>query len=445
MNSPDPGAAPAPLRRNRSFRVLWSGYFAAQLGTGMGAVAYPVVILEVGGTPALTGVITFAAGTAAVAARLPCGAAADRYDRRRLMFGAQMTRAAAMGTLAVGLFTGSSWVLWLVAAVAVVDTVGHEAYRFAERAALRHIVHQEQLPDAVGQNEARNQVAALIGPALGGWTLALGRSVPFGLAALGHLLSGLGLFLIRERLQTARDGAAARRPGLRDLRPAFTWIAGRPEIRVLLLGCVAPNLVVGGVTLAVIMRAGQEGAGGPQIGTVLAVAGLGGGVGALAAPRLMRSLSPRTLYLSVLWALPPMVLALAPLAGHWSVVFPLAVILACAPMVNVLLGTYQLLTAPDHLQARVGSACTLITGLAAPLGPLIAGFGLQYGGVLPLFAAFAAFLGLVATLISLMPSSRLLANLPDGRHVPVSPMTLSDRTGKRNNENHRYRHGGTHN
>ncbi|MFE9245141.1 MFS transporter [Nocardiopsis sp. NPDC006938] len=403
----------APLRVNRSFRILWTGQFAAQLGPGMGAVAYPVILLDLGGTPALTGSVTFLLGVAAVAARLPAGAAADRFDRRALMIAAQGTRMLAMAVLCAGLFTGATWMLWLVVVVALVDVVGHEAYRFAERAALRHIVRPGDLSAAVGRNEARNQVASLVGPVLGGWLMAASRALPFGAAALGHAFAAFGLLFVKERLQDPRtprgsgDGG-----GHHTWTEAFTWIWARPELRVLLLSCVTPNLVITGVVLTVVMVGAEAGVGTGQIGTVLGVASLGGICGALGASALLRRFSSRTLVLAALWWLPVTVVVAIPLVDHWTVVFPLAGAMAAAPLLSIILGTYQLLNTPDRLQARVGSACTFVTGVAAPLGPLAAGFGLQFAGTPPLFLGFTLLMSVVAVWVSLDPSTRRLSSLP---------------------------------
>ncbi|WP_433700886.1 MFS transporter [Nocardiopsis sp. CA-288880] len=410
-----PETRPVPLRRNRSFRILWTGQFVAQFGPGMGAVAYPLVLLDSGGTPALVGTVTFALGAAAVAARLPGGAAADRFDRRALMIGAQGSRALAMGFLVLVLVVvgDSTLLLWAVVAVALVDVVGHEGYRFAERAALRHIVPPSQLSAAVGQNEARNQIASILGPVAGGWLMAVSRVLPFGAAAAGHAVAAIGLVFVRERLQGPREPAASvEGPRRRRWTEAFSWIGERPPLQVLLLAGAAPNLVINGVMLTVVMVGADAGVGSATIGAVLGTVGLGGICGALGASALLRRFSPRTLVLVTLWVLPLTVVAAIPLVDHWSVVFPLAVAVAMAPLLSIILGTYQLLTTPDRLQARVGSACTFISGAVAPLGPLVAGFGVQYTGTPLLFSGFALLLLGVAALVTALPATRELTSFP---------------------------------
>ena len=411
---------PTPLWRNTSFKILWGGQFAAQLGPGVGAVLYPIVLMDEGASPALIGTLTFGLGVAAIAARLPGGALADRFDRRGVMLVAQGTRALGMGLLCFGLFTGTSWLLWLVMCVALVDVLGNEAYRFAERAALRHIVHPSQLSQAVGQHEARNQIISMIGPVVGGWLMLLSRALPIGVVALGQAGAALGLVFVKERLQNERETAPPRGgPRPRGWTEAFSWIRANPAVRVLLIGCVPPNLVISGVMLTIVMAGNEAGVGTGQIGTVFGVAAMGGIAGALCASTLLRRFSPRAILLAVLWLLPVMVLATGSLIDHWTVLFPLAMAVAMAPLLSIILATYQLLTTPDRLQARVASTCTFITGIAAPLGPLIAGFGLQYSGTMPLFFGFAMLMLGVALLITLLPSTRRLSSLP---RAAVAPM-----------------------
>lgn len=426
-------AVPVSLWRNTSFKILWGGQFAAQLGPGVGAVVYPIVLMDEGATPALVGTMTFALGVAAVAARLPSGALADRFDRRAVMFWAQGARALGMGVLCLGLFTDSTWLLWLVMGVALVDVLGNEAYRFAERAALRHIVHPSQLSKAVGQHEARNQIVSMLGPIVGGWAMVLSRALPIGMVALGQAGAAIGLMFVKERLQNApvRENPPAG-PRTRVWTEAFSWIRASPAVRVLLISCLVPNLVISGVMLTVVMAGGEAGVGTGQIGTVFGVAAMGGIAGALCASALLRRLSPRVILLAVLWLLPPAVLATGVLIDHWTVVFPLAAAMAMAPLLSIILATYQLLTTPDHLQARVGSACTFITGSAAPLGPLVAGFGLQYSGTMPLFFGFASLMLGVALLVTLLPSTRRLSALPrvtaasDGEFPQQAPPRTKD-------------------
>jgi hypothetical protein len=52
-----PPAPPVPLRRNRSFRLLWIGQVLSDTGTGTAYIAYPLLVLALTHSPAIAGVV----------------------------------------------------------------------------------------------------------------------------------------------------------------------------------------------------------------------------------------------------------------------------------------------------------------------------------------------------------------------------------------------------
>ncbi|MEU8122404.1 MFS transporter [Spirillospora sp. NPDC049024] len=408
--------APVPLRRNRDFQVLWLGQSVAHLGNQIALLAYPLLILAAHGTAALAGVLGFVAYAAGLAARLPAGAFCDRADRRWTMAGSEAGRALAMAALAVAVVAGAAPV-WLVIAVAVVDSVGLELFRFAERGALRHIVHPSQVPSALARNEARAQAAALAGPAAGGWLFAAAHALPFGVNAVTHLLAALAVGTVRRPLrEPAGDdpGGSGARPLLRAvLRDGFGWIRRTPELRVLLLAAVGPNLVFGGAVLVIVAAARDGGASGGAIGTALSAAGLGGLLGAVAAPALLRRLRPPAVLLGSAWLLPAAIGGLALLSGRtWAMAALLCGAVFTVPVFNTLFGAYQIQLTPDALQGRVAGAATFVTGAAQPFGPLLGGPLYDAAGPAATFALLAGLLALSAAALTALPAARRLPTIP---------------------------------
>ncbi|MEU5884355.1 MFS transporter [Spirillospora sp. NPDC047279] len=435
---PGGGPAPVPLRRNRDFQVLWIGQSVAHLGNQIALLAYPLLILAVHGTAALAGVLGFAAYAAGLAARLPAGAFCDRADRRRTMAVSEAVRALAMAALAVAVIAGAVPV-WLVIVVAVVDSVGLELFRFAERGALRHIVHPSQVSSALARNEARAQAAALAGPALGGWLFAVGRGLPFGVNAVTHALASLAVLTIRrplrERPAPAGNGVAAPAGGVEEraggravlqaiFHDGFGWIRRTPELRVLLLAAVGPNLVFGAAVLAIVAAAEDGGASGTTIGTALSAASLGGLLGAVAAPALLRRLRPPAVLLGSAWLLAATIAGLALLSDRtWAMAALLCGAIFTVPVFNTLFGTYQIQLTPDALQGRVAGAATFVTGAAQPFGPLLGGLLFDAAGPAPTFALLAGLLALSALALTALPSARRLPAITtprEGGPVPAA-------------------------
>src|ERR1700756_4956019 len=98
--------APTPLRRNREFRLLWSGQTLSALGSQVSLVAYPLLVLAVTGSPAKAGVVGFARAVPVPLLALPAGALADRMNRKVLMVTCDCVRAVALAAFSIALATG---------------------------------------------------------------------------------------------------------------------------------------------------------------------------------------------------------------------------------------------------------------------------------------------------------------------------------------------------
>jgi MFS family permease len=164
--APDPGGAPgalSTLRSNRNFRLLWIGQVLSDLGTQIGSLAYPLLVLALTHSALIAGVVGTSASVAAFAVRLPAGALADRIDRRRTLVLCDAARTVALAALAV--LVATDVVAWpVVLVVAVVDRVGETLFNPASIAALPLIVHDEHLEAAWAVSEGRQFAANIVGP-----------------------------------------------------------------------------------------------------------------------------------------------------------------------------------------------------------------------------------------------------------------------------------------
>src|SRR5215212_3580115 len=106
-----------PLYRNRDFVFLQSGQLLSDVGRQVTQLAYPLLVLAMTGSPAKAGIVTFVRVLATTVVGLPAGVVADRWDRKRLMIGADAVRVVLIGGFAVALMLGSVpfWVIPVVA------------------------------------------------------------------------------------------------------------------------------------------------------------------------------------------------------------------------------------------------------------------------------------------------------------------------------------------
>ena len=126
----------APLRRNRDFLLLQAGQLLSSAGTQLSSIAYPLLVLAVTGSAAKAGIVGFARTLPAAVFALPAGVAADRWNRKWLMIGADGVRVVALIVLGTAILTGES-PFWLIVIVAFVEGTGATVFSPAQIGALR--------------------------------------------------------------------------------------------------------------------------------------------------------------------------------------------------------------------------------------------------------------------------------------------------------------------
>jgi predicted MFS family arabinose efflux permease len=149
-----------------------------------------------------------------------------------------------------------------------------------------------------------------------------------------------------------------------------------------------------------ILRLIQEGVNPAAIGVIDMLAGVGGILGALAAPYVIDRLPTGRLTLAVAWSWVPLLVPLV----FWSS----PVLVGAMLMLGILLNpagnagaqSYRVAITPPELQGRVGSSMQFVGMSMMPFAPVVGGFLLQtYGGP-------AATVGLVVlvTITALIPT-----------------------------------------
>src|SRR5713226_4457719 len=192
-------AGPAiPLRRNRDFQLLLCGSSVSMLGSRMSAIAYPLLVLALTGSPMDAGWAGFAAVAPSILVYLPAGALVDRWNPRRVMLVSELSRGAAITFIVVALMAQRPSVVVLVLAIAVEEIL--EVFSvLAERRIVPSLVKPAQTASALARSEARSHMVILIGRPLGGLLFGLGRVLPFAADALSFTFSVGALLRIRDK------------------------------------------------------------------------------------------------------------------------------------------------------------------------------------------------------------------------------------------------------
>jgi MFS family permease len=359
-----------PLRRNRDFVLLQVGQALSVLGSTSTYVAYPLLVLALTHSPAKAGAVGFANVLPYALFALLAGVVADRIDRKRLMIAMDVVRAAAMASIVAALAAGVL-TFWQVAAVAFVEGSAFVFFNIAEVGALRSVVPGWQLPEAAAVEQSRYAAATLAGPSVGGALFGLGRSLPFLADAVSYAASILTLTWMRTPFQEARGLDPT--PLRAQVREGIAWLWAHAYLRTTALIFAASNFAFSGLFLVFVVVSKRHGLSPAAIGALIAVFGGASLAGSLAAPRVAKLLSIRSIMLAHQWLSAAIVLsALEP---------DPFVVLACtlpiaffSPSMNSVVVGYRTAITPDHLVGRVSSVARNLAQLAAPLGPLAAGF-----------------------------------------------------------------------
>ncbi len=172
---PAPPPAEAEPRRegrfaalqHRDYRLYWVGSFVSLIGTQMSSVAIGWQIYQLTHDAAMLGLVGLFTVVPLVLFSLYGGVIADALDRRRLLMATQAVLLCTSLVLALATLTGamSVWVIFGVAAV----QGGTMAFNNPARSALiPNLVPRKDLTSAISLGVTSWQVAAVLGPSLGG-------------------------------------------------------------------------------------------------------------------------------------------------------------------------------------------------------------------------------------------------------------------------------------
>jgi predicted MFS family arabinose efflux permease len=228
-------AAWSPLR-HKPFRSLWLAQFVSNVGGFMQVVGAVWLMGTLAGTPALVALVQTAMSTPVFFFSLPAGALADIVDRRRLILGMQVLMLSIALTLALLTHFGAVTPLLLLAltfALFSANALNQPAWQSLQP----ELVPREDFPQAVTLGAASQNLARIVGPAIGGVILAFsGPEIIFTLNALSYV----GVIVVLARRRTApRADAAARERLVPALRSGIRYARYASSLRATLLRTVA--------------------------------------------------------------------------------------------------------------------------------------------------------------------------------------------------------------
>ncbi|MDH6704661.1 MFS family permease [Kitasatospora sp. MAA19] len=398
-------APPVPLRRNLRFQALWAGQAAASLGMRVGDTAFPLLVLALTGSSTAAGAFGAVQMITTLLLGIHGGAVADRLDRRRVLITSDAARLLAATSVPVAMaFDRLTLPHLLLVAAAIGATMAYSGP--VRMLAVRSVVAPEQLAQALAQDEARLNGAALAGPPLAGFLYGLGGAVPFLGTTFTSLLALVSALVVRFPGRPA-DARPNHEPGTAEPQPesggalaGFRLLAASPLLRSVLGVLLVVNLAGAALVLPVMVLLREQGTGSGGIGLALAGEAVGALAGAVLVSRLHRMAGPGALLLVVAWATVPVPLAPLLPGGAVTVFAGLFVVGLGLPSLRVMLDLLVFRQVPDELRGRVIAATMTLLTAGMPAGTLGSGLLLDH------FSPSVALAGITALLaVALLPAT----------------------------------------
>ena len=390
----------APLRL-REFRLLWTGMTVSLVGDGVTLVAIAWQVYELSNTPTALGITMMAMSIPQLILLLFGGAISDRFDRRRVMLGADLIRGVALAVMGL-LSLGGILEIWHMAVIAACYGAGSAFFGPAFDAVVPELVPTEWLPQANSLDQfVRPTAARLLGPALGGWIIAsVGVGWAFIVDAATFAVSVA--CLIRLGRIGQRPGQSESAEGLTlwaEIREGLLFVRSRAWLWGTFLAATLTYLVFLGpseVLLPYIVKNELEGGAG-DLGMVLAT----GGIGAVVAAVVMaqRGLPARNMtFIYIAWSLATLMVAGYGLArAPWQAMLACFAFNLCESAGLIVWITTKQLLVPPRLLGRVSSVDWFVSIGLVPVSYAVAGPIAEFAGARPTLIG-AGILGAVITL-----------------------------------------------
>jgi MFS family permease len=385
----------ATLRR-RDFALLWFGGLVSMAGDWMLFVALPIYVYQHTGSALATGAMVAAALLPMVLFGSVAGVFVDRWDRKKTMVVSNVLMALFISPLLLVPSTG--W-LWIIYAVAFALFCGATFNEPAENSLLPALVEEERLVTANSLNAMNNDLARLIGPALGG--LVMGW---FGL--LGVVVVDAASYLIAAALVSRISAPSA--PGRSDWNSSretggavasfvAVWREWAEGLRLVGAGRVILTVFfVGAITglgegvfsalFAPFVRVALGG-GALELGSLMSAQAVGGVLGGLAVGVAGARLSPPRLLGAgaVLFGLIDLAIFLYPAFVEGIALGLVLFVLVGVPGAGMLSGQQTLLqtSAEDRYRGRVFGAFGTTQALLMLAGTLAGGALGDAAGIVP--------------------------------------------------------------
>jgi len=225
--------APSPFAifRNRNFTLLWAGQLISTIGSSLTSLAASILVYRLTGSAASVGLMLMATAAPTILVGLLAGVFVDRYDRKRIMIAADLSRAVLVFLIPLLLRQGIAWLYIIVMLTSAIS----QFFDPAHESVLPEIATDEELAAANSLMAISSFGATAVGFAASG---LIASRFPiewaFYIDALSFIISAVIVLMVRiPRLTVAADSGIAAVG--RNLRAGAQVLADTPMLKSLFL------------------------------------------------------------------------------------------------------------------------------------------------------------------------------------------------------------------
>jgi MFS family permease len=370
------------VRENRNFRYLWMGQIVSLLGDWFNLIASASLIANLTQSGLAVGGLFVVRMLAPFIVSPIAGVFADRYNRKKLLIIADLSRAVVVVGFLLVRRPEHVWLLYTLTAL----QLGLSGFFFpARNAILPDIVEQRELGAANALSSATWSVMLAFGAALGGIVAGEWGVYPsFVVDALTFLGSAALLSQLRYTRPPALDEGSTVADGMRQIVDGLRYLGRNRDILAITLQKPALGLIIsGGFQVGQVVLAEQvfvigEG-GGTSLGIIYAVVGIGTGLGPIIA-RYFTGDRPRDqrLAIAISYGISAIGLVAVATMSSFGVVLLGTLLRGIGVGIAWVFSTQLLLQLlPDRVRGRVFGTEFAMQTLANAISAMIAGWALD--------------------------------------------------------------------
>lgn len=386
------------IRRPTPYAWLWSSTTSGALAEGISLSVLPLLMSSLTRDPVLVSTLQVAAALPWLAFGLQAGALADRWDRARVLFFADVARTALTTALAVlVLFDLVSVVVLL--GFAFCSSIATVMFRSADGALLPSLVSSDELPKANGRLQSGTTVTGnFIGPGLGSVMFALTHASAVFAQAASFATSMLCLRALPKRLKPReRSGLSLRSEiseGLKHVRQDrhLLTLAGTSTLQGIATWMLMAILVLYSLE---ILHASPA-----AYGLLFTIYAIGSLTGASLAGRIAAARMETRTALTLAALLSGVALFVLAMTSTFAVAAAGMALLGMSGMIlGILAVSERQRRTPEHLLGRVSGVFNVLNVGSAPVAAPISGLIAGYWGLPTAIAACALTFCLAAVLL----------------------------------------------